>query len=129
LVGGIGVVVISFAIGGHVVGSSHALVAAQAEEARRLVAATPLLVVLGLAHFLAALALLRGRDLSRIAAVLVTGLAALAAAVSAAMFSAGVDPFGPGRAHASTSSIGLLMLAAFLYGIAAVAAGSGPADD
>jgi hypothetical protein len=123
----IAIVIFSIAVGGFVVGSHAA--ARQADEARNLVGATPILVAIGLLHLLAAVALVRGGDVVRRAAVLASGLATLAAASSAAMFAAGVDPIswsdGP---HASASGLAILAVLALLYGTAAVAAGSGPAE-
>jgi hypothetical protein len=129
LVAIIGVVVFSIAIGNFVVGSSHTVVPAQGDVALRYVAATPLLVVIGLLHLVVALALVRGRDALRIVAVLATGTASLVAASSAAMFAAGIDPFSwSGGGQPTTGGIGLLVLAAVLYGTAAVVAGPGSAD-
>jgi len=130
LVATIGIAILSIAVGGYVVGSAHLLVAAQADEARRLVGTTPLLVAVGLLHLVVALALVRGRDIVRIGATLVSGLMALAAAGSVAMLAAGVDPFGGSSAtRGSAGGLLLLLLAALAYGTAAVAAGSGPAED
>jgi hypothetical protein len=124
----IGIVIFSVAVGGYVVGT-HA-VSSQADEARKLVGATPILVAIGVLHLLAAVALVRGGDVVRHAAVLASGLASLAAAGSAAMFAAGVDPIswsdGP---HASPSGLAILAVLTLLYGTAAVAAGSGPVED
>jgi len=135
LVAAIGIAILSIAVGGYVVGSTHVHVASQADEAARLVGTTPALVAIGLGHLLAALALARGRDLLRIGAALVAGLMALvaglmalAAASSTAMFAAGVDPFGGGHAHPSPGATALLVVAALAYGTAAVVAGSGPAE-
>ena len=128
LVAAIGIAILSIAVGGYVVGSTHVHVASQADEAARLVGTTPALVAIGLGHLLAALALARGRDLLRIGAALVAGLMALAAASSTAMFAAGVDPFGGGHAHPSPGALALLVVAALAYGTAAVVAGSGPAE-
>jgi hypothetical protein len=130
LVATIGVVILSIAIGNYVVGSSHSVVPAQGDVALRFVAATPTLVAIGLLHVVAAVALARGRDGLRIVAVLATGLTSLAAAASAAMIAAGIDPFTwSGAERPSTGGIALLIVAAILYGIAAVAAGSGPPED
>jgi hypothetical protein len=130
LVATIGIAILSMAVGGYVVGSAHLLVAAQADEARRLVAGTPMLVAVGLLHLVGAVALVRGRDIVRIGAVFVSGLMALAAAGSVAMIAAGVDPFGGSRAaQGSAGGLLLLLLAALAYGTAAVAAGSGPSED
>jgi hypothetical protein len=129
LVAMMGVVILSIAVGNYVVGSSQAIGSSQAAMAHRLVAATPVLVAIGLLHLVVAVALARGRDLPRIAAVLASGLAALAAAASAAMFAAGVDPFNAsGSGAAPTSGIAILVIAALLHGTAAVAAGSRPVE-
>ena len=129
LVATIGILVFSIAIGNFVIGSSRAVVPAQGDVALRFVAATPVLVAIGLMHMVVALALIRARDGLRIVAVLATGLTSLAAASSAAMIAAGVDPFSwSGVVRPSGGGIGLLVLAAILYGTAAVAAGSGPAE-
>lgn len=130
IVATIGVLIVSIAIGNLVVGSSHSVVPAQGDVALRYVAATPVLAVIGLFHFLVALALVRGRDGLRIVAVAATGLTSLAAAASAAMIAAGIDPFSwSGAERPSTGGIALLVIAAAVYGVAAVAAGSGPVED
>lgn len=130
IVATMGVVVFSIAIGNQVVGSSHVLIPAQAEAARHLVATTPILVGFGLLHIVLAVVLVRGRDLFRLAAVLVTGLISLATASSAAMVAAGVDPLSwSGPATPSTAGLGLLVIAALAYGAAAVSAGSGAVED
>ncbi len=129
IVGAIGAVVLSIGIGNFVVGSSHAVVPAQGDVARALVATTPAFVAIGLLHVLAAVVLVRGRDLLRVVAVFTTALGALAAATSAAMLAAGVDPFGgTGGGHPATGAVGVLVVAAVLYGSAAVAGGSGPVE-
>jgi len=92
IVATIGIMVFSIAIGNFVVGSSHAVVPAQGDVALRFVAATPILVAIGLLHMVVALALVRGRDGLRLVAVLVSGLTSLAAAASAAMIAAGRRP-------------------------------------
>jgi hypothetical protein len=129
IVATLGILVFSIAIGNFVVGSSHAVVPAQGDVALRFVAATPVLVAIGLLHMIAAVAFVRGRDGLRILAVLATGLTSLVAAASAAMIAAGVDPFSwSGAQPPSSGGIGLLIVAALLYGTAAVAAGSGPVE-
>jgi hypothetical protein len=126
----IGVLVFSIAIGNYVIGSSHMVVPAQGDVAGRFVAATPILVAIGLLHMVTAFALVNGRDGLRISAVLVTGLTSLAAAASAVMIAAGVDPFSwSGATQPSAGGIGLLVVAALLYGAAAVLGGSGPVED
>jgi hypothetical protein len=130
LVSTMGIVIFSIAIGNFVIGSSHAVVPAQGDVAVRFVAATPLLVGIGLLHMLAAIALVRGRDGLRIVAVAATGLMSLITAASAAMIAAGVDPFSwSGADRPSTGGIGLLVVAAIVYGAAAIAGGSGPAGE
>ena len=129
IVATLGILVFSIAVGNFVVGSSHAVVPAQGDVALRFVSATPVLVVIGLLHLATAIALVRGRDGLRIVAVLATGLTSLAAAASAAMIAAGVDPFSwSGTQPPSSGGIGLLIVAALLYGAAAVAGGSGPVE-
>jgi len=130
LVATMAVIVFSIAIGNQVVGSSHTIVPAQGDVAVRLVASTPILVVIGLLHVAVAFALAHGRDGLRIVAVLASGLTSLAAASSAAMLAAGVDPFAlAGGRQISTGAIGLLVVAAVVYGTAAVAGGSGTVED
>jgi hypothetical protein len=129
LIAVMGVVIFSIAIGNYVVGSSETVVPAQGDVALRYVAATPILVAIGLLHAVVALALARGRDGLRTVAVLASGLASIVAASSAAMFAAGVDPFSwSGSGQPTTSGIGLLLVAAVIYGTAAVAAGSGSVE-
>jgi hypothetical protein len=130
LVGAIAVVIVSIAIGGYVVGSMHVRIASQAAEARNLIGTTPFLVAVALMHLLAAVALARGRDLIRLAAVIVAGLASIAAAATAAMLAAGVDPIGGTTPSGppAPSTIAALVIAAVLYGTAAVAAVSDPPD-
>jgi hypothetical protein len=129
LVATVGIAIFSIAIGNFVVGSSHAVVPAQGDVALRFVAATPLLVGIGLLHLLAAIAFVRGHDVVRIVAVTASGLMSLATAASAAMIAAGVDPFSwSGAERPSTGGIGLLVVAAIIYGAAAIAAGSGPTE-
>ena len=130
LVATMAVIVFSIAIGNQVVGSSNTIVPAQGDVAVRLVASTPILVVIGLLHVAVAFALAHGRDGLRIVAVLASGLTSLAAASSAAMLDAGVDPFAlAGGRQISTGAIGLLVVAAVVYGTAAVAGGSGTVED
>jgi hypothetical protein len=130
LIATMAVIVFSTAIGNQVVGSSRAVVPAQTDVALRLVASTPILVLIGLLHVAVAFALAHGRDGLRIVAVLASGLTSLAAASSAAMLAAGVDPFAlAGGGRISTGAIGLLVVAAVVYGTAAVAGGSGPVED
>ncbi|HZC33546.1 MAG TPA: hypothetical protein VE640_09705 [Candidatus Bathyarchaeia archaeon] len=125
-----GVVILSIAVGNSGVDSSQAVASSRAAMAHRLVAATPVLVGIGVVHLVVAVALARGRNVLGIAAVLVSGLAALAAAASAAMFAAGVDPFSAsGSGRAPTSGIAILVIVALLHATAAVAAGSGPVEE
>jgi hypothetical protein len=130
LVATMAVIVFSIAIGNQVIGSSRMIVPAQGDVALQLVASTPLLVFIGLLHVAVAFALAHGRDGLRIVAVLASGLTSLAAASSAAMLAAGVDPFAlSGGGQISTGAIGLLVIAAVVYGTAAVVGGSGPVED
>jgi len=109
LVATVGIAILSVAVGGYVVGSSHLHVASRA---------------------VGAIALARGGDLLRLGAALASGLMGIGAAASAVMLVAGIDPFGAAArvAHAPAGSLGLLIVAALAYGAAAVAAGAGPAE-
>jgi len=129
LAGALGVIVLSVAFSGYVVGSMHWLPAEVSGEARALVAATPTIAVIGLLHFVVALAFVRGREVARLAAAVVTGLVALAAGTAAAMLAAGIDPFGPSSvAHPAGAGAGALAVAAIVYGLAASLGGIGPSD-
>jgi len=129
LVGAMGVIVLSVAFSGYVVGSSHGLPAEVSDDARALVAATPAIAAVGLLHLLVALAFARGRDAVRLVAASVTGLVALAAGTSAAMVAAGVDPVGwSSAAHPIGAGVGTMAIAAAVYGLAALVGGIGPAD-
>ena len=107
LVGAMGVIVLSVAFSGYVVGSSHDLPAEVSGDARALVAATPAIAAVGLLHL----------------------LVALAAGTSAAMLAAGVDPVGwSSAAHPIGVGVGMMAIAAAVYGLAAFVGGIGPAD-
>ena len=127
--GALGVIVLSVAFSGYVVGSMHSLPAEVSGEARALVAATPTIAALGLLHFVVALAFVRGREVVRLAAAAVTGLVALAAGTSAAMLAVGIDPLGPSSAaHPVGAGAGAMAVAATVYGLAAILGGIGPSD-
>jgi hypothetical protein len=129
IVAGIGFVVLSVAFAGHVV-SAMALPASQAADARTLAAVSPVIAVAGIVHLLVAAALAAGRDLFRIVAATATGIVAIAAGASAAMIAAGVGPFGGAGAHrVSASGVGIMAVAAALYGVAAIMAASESAEN
>lgn len=130
IVGGIGVIILSIAFGAFVATTRLTVSPAALGDARALTASIPAIVAIGLLHLVAAAGILRRRDVVRIAAAVVTGLSAIAAGTAAAMLFAGVDPLGPSSAsHPTGGGIGILLVAAMLYGLAALAAGSGPAED
>jgi hypothetical protein len=124
IVAGIGAVVLSVAVAGNFVGGMSNLPGAAADDARSLGAAVPWIVALGLVHLIVAAALAAGRELVRMIAAVLTGLAALAAAGAAAMTAAGIDPIGSSATgHASAAGVGILAVAALLYGAASLLAG------
>jgi hypothetical protein len=130
IVGSLGVIVLSIAVGANVASTRMTLAASAAADARALGGWVPAIGAIGLAHFLVAAALIRGRDVLRLAAAALTGIVALAAGTAAAMLVAGVDPLGSSAiGHPSRAGIGILAVAAALYGVAALVAGSGPAED
>ncbi len=127
LAGAMGVIVLSIAFSGYVVGSMHWLPAEVAGEARALVATAPSIAAVGLLHLVVALAFARGREVVRLAAAAVTGLVALAAGTSAAMLAAGIDPFFPtSTGHPIGAGVGMMAIAATVYGLAAILGGIGP---
>jgi hypothetical protein len=130
IVGALGAIVLSVASGAYVATTRTTLPAAAADDARALAGWIPAIVAVGFVHFLVAAAMVRGRDLVRVAAAALIGLVAIAAATAASMIVAGVDPFGWSAVdHPSGSGVGILAVTAALYGVAALAAGSGPAAD
>jgi hypothetical protein len=92
IVGSLGIVVLSVALGAFVVGSRHDLPASAAGDARSLVAAVPWIVSGGLAHLLVAAAIASGGRRVKRAAAVATVVAAVAVAAVAAIRAAGVDP-------------------------------------
>jgi hypothetical protein len=130
IVGSLGAISFSIAVGAYVASTRTSLPATAAGDARVLASWIPAIVAVGIAHFLVAVAMLRGGVVVRVAAAALTGIVAVAAAAAAAMLVAGVDPFGwSAAAHPSRAGIGILVVAATLYGVAALAAGSGRAED
>lgn len=124
IVGGIGASLFSVAVAGAFVGSKAELAGASAADAGPIVAAVPWIVLAGVVHVLLAAALAAGREVVRTVAAVVTGLTAVAAATAAAMTAAGVDPFGlSGSGHPSSSGVGILAVAAVLYGATTLLAG------
>jgi hypothetical protein len=128
IVGGLGMVAFSIAVGNHVVGSMRTLPAATAAEAQALVGAVPAIVAVGVLHLAVAIGLARGGDVVRLAAVAVTVLAAVIAAAGAGLTVAGIDPFGGSPAAYPVAGAGILAIAAVLYATAAAAVGIGSAE-
>jgi len=129
IVASLGAIALSVAFAGFVAASRLGLPAQAASDAQALAGWVPAIVALGFVHLFVAAAMLSGRDLVRLVAVAVTGLVAIAAATASAMVASGVDPFGGAAAgHSSAAGVGILALAAVLYGAAALAAGTGPAE-
>jgi hypothetical protein len=130
IVAGIGAIVFSVAFAAFVAVNRSDLPASAAADAQALAGWIPAILAIGSLHLVVAVALVRGRDLVRMIAAAVTGLVALAAATAAVMVAASVDPFGWSAVdHPTGSGVGILALTAALYGVAALAAGSGPAED
>jgi hypothetical protein len=123
IVAAIGAIVLSVAVAGNFVGGMPNLPGAAADDARSLGATVPWIVALGLVHLIVAAALAAGRELVRMVAAVLTGLTALAAAGAAAMTAAGVDPLGSSAGHPSAAGVGILAIAALLYGAASLLAG------
>jgi hypothetical protein len=129
IVASVGVIALSVAVGGSVAASRFALPAETAADAHALVGRVPAIVAIGLVHLLVAAAMLSRRELVRLIAVAATGLVAIAVAAASAMTAAGVDPFGGAAgAHASGTGVGMLALAAVLYGAAALFVGTAPEE-
>jgi hypothetical protein len=129
IVGGIGMIAFSVAVGNQVIGSMRTLPAATAGDAHALLGAVPWIAAIGVAHVAVAIALARGGDAVRLVAVAITGLTAVVAATAAALTAAGVDPFGwTATGHPAASGIGILAIAAALYATAAAAVGIGSAE-
>jgi drug/metabolite transporter (DMT)-like permease len=123
LVGGVGAIAFSIAVGSFVVGSTHRLQAATTAEAGSLVAAAPSFIIVGVVHLAIAAAIVRGGRRLRDAATIATVLAAILAIGSAAMLLAGIDPSGGPRAgHPTTQGVAALLLAAVVYAVATVVA-------
>jgi len=130
IIGSLGAITFSVAVGASVASTRTTLPASAAGDARALASWIPAIVAVGVAHLVVAAAMLRGGVAVRVAAAALTGIVAVAAAAGAAMLVAGVDPFGwSAAAHPSRAGIGILGIAATLYGVAALAAGSGRAED
>jgi hypothetical protein len=123
LVGAVGVISFSVAVGSFVVGSAHRVQPSSAAEAGNLVAAVPTFVVGGLVHLAVAAALVAGRHRLRTVAVALTVVAALVVIGSAVMLLTGIDPSGGVRAgHPTTDGVAVLLLAAATYAGAALMA-------
>ena len=129
IVGGIGILAFSVAVGNQVVGSLRTLPAATAADAHALLGAVPWIAAIGVVHLVVAVALARGGVVVRLVAVAITGLTAVVAGTAAALTAAGVDPFGwTATGHPAASGIGILAIAAALYATAAAAVGIGSAE-
>ena len=123
LIGAVGVVAFSVAIGSYVVGSTHRLQPATAAEASALVAGVPAFVIGGFVHLALTAALVLGSRRVRTAAVALAALAAIAAIGWAVTLLTGFDPFGGPRAgHPTTQGVAVALFAAAAYGIAALLA-------
>jgi hypothetical protein len=130
LIGALGAMSFSLAIGSFVVGSTHRLQPSSAVEAATLVGATPTFVVAGLLHLAIAAALVAGGRRLRAAAVAAAAIAAIVAIGAAVMLLIGFDPTGGARAgHPTTDGVAVLLIAAAMYAGAALIAGPVPADD
>ncbi len=129
IVGGLGVVAFSVAFGGYVVAHMHTLPSSAATDARALLGAVPAIVAVGVAHLVLAAAMAGRSDAVRTVGAAISGLIAIAAAAAAAMTAAGVDPFGwSGAGHPASAGVGILAVAAVLYGGAALLAGGATED-
>ncbi|HEV7810379.1 MAG TPA: hypothetical protein VGO64_07255, partial [Candidatus Limnocylindrales bacterium] len=82
IVGGLGAIAFSIAIGGSVAVAKSGLGAGSRLAPGAVSGEVPWLVLIGFVHVAAAAALVRGRDVLRVAAVVVTGLTAIAAAAA-----------------------------------------------
>ena len=129
LVGAVGAISFSVAVGSFVVGSTHRVEPSAAAEAATLVAAVPTFVLGGLIHLAIAAALVAGGRRLRSAAVALTVVAAIGAIGSAVMLLTGIDPSGGVRAgHPTTDGVAVLLLAAGTYAVAALLAGPRATD-
>ena len=129
IVGALGIIAFSVAVGNQVVGSMRTLPAATAAEAHALLGAVPWIAAIGVVHVAVAIALARGGDVVRLVAVAITGLTAVVAGTAAGLTAAGVDPFGwTATGHPAASGIGILAIAAALYATAGAAVGIGSAE-
>jgi hypothetical protein len=124
LVGAVGAISFSVAVGSFVVGSTHRVEPSSAAEAATLVAGVPAFVIGGLVHVAVAAALVAGGRRLRSAAVALTVVAAIFAIGSVVMLLAGIDPSGGvGAGHPTTDGVAVLLLAAGTYAVAAFLAG------
>jgi len=129
LIGAVGAMSFSLAVGSFVVGSTHRLQPASAAEAASLVAGVPAVFVAGLIHLAIAAALVAGRRRLRSAAVAAAAVAAIVALVAATMLLTGFDPTGGTHAgHPTTDGVLVLLLVAGMYAGAALVAGPVPVE-
>lgn len=130
LIGALGAMSFSLAIGSFVVGSTHRLQPSSAAEAAALVGATPIFVVAGLVHLALAAALVAGGRRLRSIAVGAAAIAAIVAIGAAMMRLTGIDPTGgEWVGQPTTDGVAALLLAAGMYAGAALSAGPVPAED
>ena len=119
IVGGIGMIAFSVAVGNQVVGSMRSLPTATAADAHALLGAVPWITAMGVVHVAVAIALARGGDVVRLVAVAITGLTAPATTAVRPVMATG---------HPAASGIGILAIAAALYATAGAAVGIGSAE-
>src|SRR5262245_64524689 len=94
IVAAVGAIVLSVAVGAYVATTRTTLPSSAASDAHALASWIPAIVTVGLAHFMIAAAMLRGRAAVRLVAAALVGIVAIASGIAAAMLVAGVDPFG-----------------------------------
>jgi hypothetical protein len=131
IVGGLGAIAFSVAVGGSVALAKSGMGGGSQLAVGGVSGEIPWLVLVAFIHVVVAMALVRGRDVVRVAATVVIGITAIAAAAAAAMTAAGIDPFSAASttSHAAPATVGLLVIAAALYAAAAALAGIEPTED
>jgi hypothetical protein len=129
VVGAVGAIVFSIAIGSLVAGSRHGLPITTEAQAHALIAGAPFLALLGFAHLAVAAALALGRGLIRTLALVTTIGALIVALARFAMLLTGFDPTsGPDAGHPTTQGVPVLVMAAVAYAIAAYTASRSDRD-
>jgi hypothetical protein len=123
VVGAVGVVLFSAAIGSLVAGSRLGLPITTEPQAHALIAGAPYLVAAGFVHLVLAAALVLGRGLVRRVAIGGAVLGAAAAATRAAMLLTGFDPTGgPDAGRPTTQGVAILIVVGSAYALAAILA-------